>query len=202
MAICRRLSLPIWLTLLHILLANAIVSTGREGYGIVGYGIRMARPACAYACRDAITNPLKCKSGASGGSGTSVLTQTTDAPPPECYANNEPYLQTLAYCISQHCSDVPVWRLERYWEENVAGREAHQPRPRQSYQATLALIGTAPRSTTPSQKILTTVSLVDNSTYFGLYNAESGFTESEIAHERYGYVEPIDSSFLVRFINS
>lgn len=174
------------LTTLPVIPAISIVNTGRDGHGIVGYGIRMDQPACAYACRDAITNPLECGDGASGGSGNSILTQTTDAPSPECYASNEAYLQTLAYCLFQHCSDVPVWRIEKYWKENVAGHEAHQPEPRQSYQQTLAQIGSAPTSATPSQDLLKNASLVHDSTYLGLYNAESGFTDSEITHERYG----------------
>lgn len=164
----------------------AIVSTGREGHGLVGYGISMDKPTCAHACRDAITNPLDCGSSISGGSGTSVLTQGTDQPPPECYANNNAYLETLAYCIFTHCRDIETWRLEKFWERNVAGRHAQQPQPKESYQKTLERIEDPPVSITPPDKTLIGLSKVDDATYQALYNAEYSFTRSEVLHERYG----------------
>ena len=178
----------IWLFCLRTWPVQAIVSSGRPGHGLVGYGISMDKPTCAYACKDAITNPLQCGSGTSGTSGTSVLTQSTDEPPPECYADNEPFLQTLAYCLSFYCVEVPVWRLEKFWELNVAGRRAHQPRPEQSYQETLVRMEAPPNSSTPPHDTLTHASLIDEGAYVGLYNAEYAFSESEDAHERYGLV--------------
>lgn len=41
---------------------------------------------------------------------------------PECYATDDAFLQSLAYCISTHCQGTPSWELERYWKMNVAGR--------------------------------------------------------------------------------
>lgn len=41
---------------------------------------------------------------------------------PECYATDDVFLQSLAYCISTHCKGTQAWELERYWKMNVAGR--------------------------------------------------------------------------------
>jgi hypothetical protein len=41
---------------------------------------------------------------------------------PECYATDDFFLQSLAYCISTRCPTTPAWELERYWKMNVAGR--------------------------------------------------------------------------------
>ncbi|PMD59360.1 uncharacterized protein K444DRAFT_613336 [Hyaloscypha bicolor E] len=32
---------------------------------------------------------------------------------PECYATDDSFLQTLAYCMSTHCSGVSEWKLEQ-----------------------------------------------------------------------------------------
>lgn len=178
----------LWLICFNISLGWTIVSTGRPGHGIVGYGISMDKPSCAYACQDSITNPLDCDSRVTGASGTSVLTQGDDEPSPECYVSNDAYLQTLAYCVASHCENVEIWRLEKFWELNVAGRRARQPKPKYSYQEALIQIATPPNTTTPPDKTLVGASLVDDSTYKGLYNAELAFTNAENVHELYGWV--------------
>jgi hypothetical protein len=41
--------------------AFAGVSLGRNGHGLIGYGIKMYQPYCATACRDSIlAAPLSC----------------------------------------------------------------------------------------------------------------------------------------------
>src|SRR5690242_12064562 len=36
--------------------ANAMTSSGRRGYGLIGYGIDMYKPLCAYSCRAVIAS--------------------------------------------------------------------------------------------------------------------------------------------------
>jgi hypothetical protein len=46
---------------------------------------------------------------------------------PECFATDDAFLQSLAYCISTRCKNTPAWELERYWKMNVAGRAQYVP---------------------------------------------------------------------------
>ncbi|EXJ65266.1 hypothetical protein A1O7_01607 [Cladophialophora yegresii CBS 114405] len=82
-------------------------------YGTIGYGINMFHPFCCYACHDSLSMVyLNCttfseSSGAHDGMsmklvkrmGMDMAGSTSD----ECYATNEPYLQSFAYCIQSHC---------------------------------------------------------------------------------------------------
>lgn len=161
---------------------------GRAGYGFIGYGISMYPPTCAHACRDSISNPLDCGDDGSMHHVHGMVRRMDmgHMPSPECYATNDAYLETLAYCISTHCQDVEAWRLEKYWERNVPGRLEYQPEPKETYQEALAKVTTPPNSTTPLDQTLLFVSLVDEETYLATFNAKDAFEINENAHSRYG----------------
>lgn len=181
-------------------IATNAVSTGRQGYGLVGYGISMYKPPCAYACKASIANPLDCDSDAqthdmddmnttdSGAVVRRMMGMSLEAPTPICYANNELFLQTLAYCISTHCQDVEPWVLERWWVVNVAGRETVQPRPKMSYQDTLDTIVAAPSANVPADEMLETVALVAEDDYISSFNGDHTFEQHETLNSRYGWV--------------
>jgi hypothetical protein len=109
-----------------------------------------------------------------------------DTPSPSCYANSDPFLQTLAYCMYTHCAGIPVSALENYWDLNVAGRLQHQPSPKDSYQEALGSLAKPPTTTLNASAVLDSPSLVDEETYLGNYNTLSTFEAVETSHERYG----------------
>ncbi|KAF2873527.1 ferric reductase like transmembrane component-domain-containing protein [Massariosphaeria phaeospora] len=178
------------LTTLAVLVGPALahVSSGREGKGFIGYGITMYDPVCAYACRDTVSAwMLDCGDAGSGGhSHHSAMEMET--PSPLCYATNDPFLQTLAWCISTHCKDVPISKLEQYWELNVAGRQSEQPSPKYSYQTALAMVTEPPTTVVDPEEILDVTSLVDEESYLGSYNGDWVFEIIETTSTRYSLV--------------
>ncbi|GFF39456.1 hypothetical protein IFM58399_05583 [Aspergillus lentulus] len=181
-------------------------SNGRPGHGFIGYGISMYKPVCAYACRASITNPLDCDTTVDHDMVMDEASMAMDTPSPACYANNDPFLQTLAYCMYTHCADVSVSVLENYWELNVAGRQQHQPSPKESYQEALGSLARPPTTILNSSAVLDIASLVEEETYLSNCNTLWTFEAVETSHERYGLVLlltgaiiPIASS-LLRFV--
>jgi hypothetical protein len=173
--------------------AYPMVSQGRPEHGLIGYGIEMYKPPCAHACRDTISNSqLNCSeamedthSGVSGmDMGGEIVTE------PECYATDDIYLQTLAYCISTHCHHVEKWRLEQYWAKYTVGRDAGQPDPKETYQQALAKVTEAPTKTLVSGDPLNQTSLVNEDDYTMNYNGDANFENVENIHEKYGFVLP------------
>ena len=117
----------------------------------------------------------------SGMSGMSAGASTD----PECYATDDAFLQTLAWCISSRCKDdFPT--LERYWLLNVAGTQAIQPNPKYSYQQALAMIARPPNETLTAGDPLNTTLSVSDEDYIATFNAQEIFEEQEDLHERYG----------------
>ncbi|EAW19858.1 putative ferric-chelate reductase (Fre2) [Aspergillus fischeri NRRL 181] len=161
-------------------------TNGRPGHGLIGYGISMYKPVCAYACRASITNPLNCGTAVEHEIDTDMSRTTMNTPSPSCYANNDPFLQTLAYCMHTHCTDVSVSVLEHYWELNVAGRQQHQPSPKESYQEALESLARPPTIILNTSAVLDIASLVEEETYLSNYNTLWAFEAVETSHERYG----------------
>ena len=108
--------------------ASAMVSSGYRGFGFLGYGIPMYQPPCAHACRSALSGymlscsemstdedmsgmdmKLRKRMDGMGSDGPSFTTS------PHCYAADDEFLQSLAYCISHHCSELSVSTLESFW---------------------------------------------------------------------------------------
>lgn len=107
---------------------------------------------------------------------------------PECYATDDAFLETLAYCMSIRCNDVPAWNLEKYWNMNVAGRLRQQPDPKATYQQTLASLTKKPTDTLVATEDLNRTMLVSDDDYEGSYNAQDVFEKMEDRHSTYGYV--------------
>lgn len=167
---------------------DAHATTGRRRYGLIGFGVKMYDPPCAFACRDMASGfMLDCGDAGSGG-GSHHGGMEMEKPTPLCYTVNEPFLQTLAYCISTHCQDQPFSKLENWWVEEVAGREPNQPVPKISYQKALANVGQAPTSIVGEEDVLNRTSLIDEDGWLASYNGDHGFEITEIRSETYGLV--------------
>ena len=169
---------------LHGLLVSSMVSNGRPAHGLIGYGISMYKPLCALTCRDVLsTSILTCSEpmdmsdmGMDMGSDTSL----------ECYATDDAFLDTLAYCLSTHCQDVTVWELEKYWNRNVVGNQRNQPIPKATYQQTVAKMTTKPTDTLVIGEALNKTMIVSHEDYEASYNAQGVFEKMEDNHEKYG----------------
>ncbi|KAL8977836.1 MAG: hypothetical protein Q9205_006444 [Flavoplaca limonia] len=179
---------------LYGLLVSSHVSTGRDGHGLIGYGISMYKPLCAYACRDVLsTSKLECSEETDmthmhGAMLKKRATHTAIETSPDCYASDNNFLRTLAYCMSAYCQGVAIWDLEKYWTLNVAGRQSDQPVPKATYQQTLATLPTTPSDTLVVGEDLNRTMLVSAEDYQGSYNAQDVFERMERNHERYGIV--------------
>lgn len=174
------------------LVLSALASSGRDGVGLIGYGITMYKPACAFACQSSISNPLDCPDAHHDMEGMVMKRMSgmdMEKPSPECYANNEPYLQTLAYCISTHCAeDVTNSSIDSFFEMSLGGRLKQPPKPMYSYAEALLRIETPPTNQTDPEEMLTRVSLIDDESYIANLNGNDGFQNSEAKHSLYRWV--------------
>ncbi|KAL8708937.1 MAG: hypothetical protein Q9220_006269 [cf. Caloplaca sp. 1 TL-2023] len=186
---------------LHTFLVYSMTSTGRPGHGLIGYGISMYQPLCAFTCRDVLsTSKLKCSEMDMSGMEMGEMGSETS---PECYATDDAFLDTLAYCISTHCQSVPSWRLERYWTMNVAGTAADQPLPKATYQETLANVTVKPRDTLTVGGDLKRTMLVPEEDYRTSYKTHGAFKRVETNHATYGHyrLNPFLTKFTASFID-
>ncbi|RMJ13642.1 hypothetical protein CDV36_006670 [Fusarium kuroshium] len=166
----------------------AHVTTGRERYGVIGYGVVMYDPPCAFGCIDTVKGwSLDCKDDHGMGEHSSSMHMA--AATPECKATNDPFLQTMAWCFHTHCADVKNSTLENIWEMDIVGRLKVQPTPKYSYQVALSLAAKdPPTEVVDSEEVLNRTSLVDEDAWLGNFNGDNGFEEMEILAERYGIV--------------
>ncbi|KAH7192828.1 ferric reductase like transmembrane component-domain-containing protein [Fusarium flagelliforme] len=160
----------------------AHVTTGRERQGVIGYGITMYDPPCAYGCIDTVKSwPLQCD----GDHGMDHDMSST----PECKATNDAFLATLAWCFHTHCPDIKNSTLERVWEMDIVGRKKVQPSPKFSYQVALALAyESPPTEIVDSEAVLNKTSLVDEAVWQSNFNADYIFEKMEAVTEKYGII--------------
>jgi hypothetical protein len=175
-----------------ITIARAHVTSGRERYGVIGYGVVMYDPPCAFACIDTVKGwDLDCGDHDEDMDGMDMGGMHMSSPTPECRATNDPFLQTLAWCFHTHCRDVNNSTLETIWEMDVVARLQVQPMPKYSYQAALARVAQRPpTSVLHLDAVLNTTSLVDEESWFSNFNGVQGFEKMEIRTETYSSVPP------------
>ncbi|KAI8937647.1 hypothetical protein NX059_005352 [Plenodomus lindquistii] len=174
------------LSLFALSVAGALAMGGsparRRNHGLVGYGINAFKPRCAFACRDAIAGATLNCSMVMEMEGMESMSETE----PDCYATDDAFLQTLAWCISSRCKDVAAWELEKYWVENVPGTLAVQPDPKSTYQEALDKVEGTPSVEYGGTGSLNTTSVVAEEPWFAAYNTNTVFGDQEIQHERFG----------------
>ncbi|KAK6358003.1 hypothetical protein TWF730_007357 [Orbilia blumenaviensis] len=154
--------------------------TGRVAHGgTVGLGVKQWDPVCAYACRNSAAGfKLDCGDSHHGEDHGSMM-MMHHMPSPQCYATNDFFLQTLAWCIHTHCpGDTPVSKLETYWEMNVAGRKDNQPLPKYSYQDALSRVTNPPADVVNSTEVLNRTSLVNEWFYSANFGALSAIEKN------------------------
>lgn len=114
------------------------------------------------------------------------MSHSGDKPSPECYANNKPYLQTLALCMDQRCpEEVPISARDKFFEMSIGGRLKQPPVPIYSYMEALMSIENTPTNSTRSDEMLMQASLVEDEDYVSNFNGNYGFEMAESAHSLY-----------------
>ncbi|OTA95273.1 hypothetical protein M434DRAFT_69573 [Hypoxylon sp. CO27-5] len=181
---------------------------GYQGYGLIGYGISMYNPTCAYACHDALSEYQLSCSVPGDGDGHHHMGDTSRpafVTLPDCYATDDNFLRSVSYCISTHCPDVPTSDLERYWDKFLVGRSPDQPVPKEPYTIALLHADPPPNTTASYTTLLNSTALVNEQTYLSVYNAHFYFEQTETRQSTYGLVDafrtviPIACS-LLRFV--
>lgn len=87
--------------------------------GLTGLPTNNYDPVCAMACvRSLYSLTLSCSTGG-GMLGMVAFTTST-----ECWASNDEYLTSLAYCMKNQCADFDIAssKFEYFWETQATGQ--------------------------------------------------------------------------------
>lgn len=145
-------------------------------------------PACAFGCTGSLAGfALACSTedhnsdGGGHGHGSPIVTTSS------CRAGDEPYLTTVAWCISTKCAPfgVPVSRLEEVWELEVTG----DPSVRAKWSYTEALLnvdGPPTRMLAMGDKLNAT--LLTPASWQTSYNTVTAMGHESRTQSIYGYV--------------
>lgn len=106
---------------------------------------------------------------------------------PECYATDDAFLTTMAWCWDQRCNDTTLSRLEQYWHTNAIGGAplSEQPSPKWTYQETLQQIDESPTVEMVGSQPLSTTSLVLFKDWDLQYRTLGTFEHMEGNHSKY-----------------
>lgn len=184
-----------WLTLIAFCsVVQCMVSSGRNGHGLIGYGINMYSPVCCTACRNVLSSSkLNCSEvmNMEGMAGMD-MGDSDFATSLECFATDDAFLQSLAVCISERChqdsrnrGQLKEWQIEEWWQKNVVGNQAQQPDPKETYQQALAKVEIIPTEALILGNPLNRTMLVADEDYQPNWNADVVFEDMEITHQRY-----------------
>ncbi|KAI1474027.1 putative rerric reductase like transmembrane component [Daldinia eschscholtzii] len=173
-----------------IILTTASLAAAKSlrGYGLIGYGISMYDPICAYACHDAISRyQLSCSITEIGhdnmGGHPSRGFETSD----NCYATDDNFLRSVAYCINLRCVGYALSDLEYYWANFLIGRKPGQVFPKESYSGTLGHTDPPPDVVVSPKLILNQTTLVSDQDYSREYDRISSFRQAEITQSGFGF---------------
>lgn len=169
----------------NFLVIVAILLLSTQTHALIGYGIEMYNPNCAFACRGAIASAmLSCSDMAAMGGmthhGGSAMTTA------ECRANDTSFLTTLAWCMSSTCAEykVETWKLEKYWLDKTTGEP--EVMPKWGYTETLGKIKEAPEAEWNEEDTLNFTALVAHETWDTQRLTMANFELAETLHSRYG----------------
>ncbi|KAI1142018.1 hypothetical protein F5Y05DRAFT_402040 [Hypoxylon sp. FL0543] len=159
----------------------------------------MYNPTCAYACHDSLSSyQLSCSipGGDSGHHHMGDTGRPMFTTSPDCYATDDNFLRSISYCISTHCPDVSISKLEHYWETSLIGRSPDQPTPKEPYTIALLHADPPPNTTADPMKPLNSTTLVSEQVYLGVYNALLYFEQMETRQSTFGLVILITGAFI------
>jgi hypothetical protein len=173
---------------LFLLGQQSFAQSPQVNHGLVGYGITMDDPECAFACQAVLTgSQLNCSDPTNTADvpmGSMVMSMTFMTSL-DCYATDDAFLQSLALCIQSYCMDLPVWQIEQFWVTSAVGTMSPQPNPKYSYQKALDKITNPPNITLAYGSPLNQTSLVGDSDYDLQYRTLTVFSWVEVQHSKF-----------------
>ncbi|KAF3801917.1 hypothetical protein GCG54_00015139 [Colletotrichum gloeosporioides] len=175
-----------------VLLVLALGVSAQVGSGVIGFGISLYQDLCCQACHDSLSSLwLTCTTfsnatassmpGMSGMSNMPGMNMPMATTSPECYASNTPWLQTMAFCIQQHCTadGYPADKQAECFSNQAVGG-VRSPTFEQSMPFIAPTIELAANATW-----LNITSLVNSEVYSSTYGSEGEFRRSEYLHSTY-----------------
>ena len=166
------------------LLATLVAGQG----SINGYPANPYDPFCAMTClRSLYSLKLSC-SEEDGGTLGMMIFSTSSA----CWAENTPYLTSLAWCMHVKCAEFDVLnsKLELFWEQQATGQGnagVKSDPPKWSYNEALANVTTPPTvQLNATSQYLNTISLVSPSVYLAQWNILTNTQRETVNENTYG----------------
>ncbi|KAI9051730.1 hypothetical protein LZ554_004770 [Drepanopeziza brunnea f. sp. 'monogermtubi'] len=171
-------------------------TAGASAGGLIGYGITMYKPVCAYACSDALSSLyLNCTTFESHDMGmdmdmagmklkkrmemgSEMMGMTSD----ECYATDRVWQETLAYCMKDRCGTIDGVK-----EEKIAKMYSKLSNSDAVYSEVLPAERPATELAVDAEWLNVT-SLVNSKLYFDNRQTRSEFEFQETMHARLSIV--------------
>lgn len=147
---------------LFSLLAIAGISLAQDGKGMLGFGITRYASVEATAC---ITLAQLASFSCTLKASKFVHGISYPNTPPACFASNDAYLTTAAYCFQQHTKGQKVEVLENVWRIEATMANGQPPYPKWSYMETVSHIYGSPKETWISKKLLNTTAIIPEATW-------------------------------------
>ena len=159
-------------------------------YGLTGFPANSYDPVCATACYRCLYGlTLECSK--QDGVTIGMVTFVTST---ECYAANEPFLESVAWCASTKCADVspsPAL-MEYWWDQQITGQKNTGTRTvpaKWSYGETLSHIQEPPTfQLAETDTTLNTTALVPPHQYAAQYNVLASTQREGVVTNSFGYV--------------
>jgi hypothetical protein len=170
--------------LASVLLITPIAAERREFHGLTGFGGSYYELPCATACHETLEQiPLDCTpKDQESDKHTHGYKETKT--PKKCFANDPPYLTSLAWCIQQHCPNVDVWEIEKFWRHHAISRKQYPspPIPKWTFQESLHKIKTPPTQEAKKNIVMNKTMAVNSRQYTLSWNQVNGREATEVAH--------------------
>jgi hypothetical protein len=175
------------ITVASVLLITPIAAQRREFHGLTGFGGTYYELPCATACHEALEQiPLECtpKASKDHGGEKHAHGRQESRTPKGCFANDPSYLTSLAWCIGQHCPNVDLWEIEKFWQHHAVSRKQYPapPIPKWTYQESLHKINTPPTQEAKRNTVLNKTRLVNSRQYMLAWNQVNGREHTEVVH--------------------
>ncbi|KAE9991307.1 hypothetical protein EG327_000148 [Venturia inaequalis] len=119
---------------------------------------------------------------------------------PACYASNDAFLETLAYCMNTRCTDLRLWQGEKFWNEFATGNLTVAPK--YSYGETLERLSISPPTATLAMgKTLNVTSKIGDHDYKLAWTTVAENEGAQIASSRYA-IALVSSALLIPVVFS
>ncbi|EJT76711.1 hypothetical protein GGTG_06627 [Gaeumannomyces tritici R3-111a-1] len=159
-------------------------------YHLIGLGYLPYDPLFAESClRSLSTYTLGCtpEMDMAGGHAGHAMSMT----PPECFAADDAFLTSVAWCLHSKCADsgVPASKLESFWEQFVTGSAGRLP-AKWTYSEALAAVDPRPPSRQPdaSDCELNVTSVVNPVVYLMQWNVLGAVVDESKTESKYSLV--------------